>query len=87
MYYVIKLHEDKHVLCNWLTCRYRCMMYYVHLETYTCYTIYLHEDIHVSGIGNIFTLCIMQSIYVKIYMYYVIHEHAENHVNYENRYA
>ena len=48
-----------HVLCSWLTCRYRCIMYYV---------LCLHEDIHLSynifawrytGDGNTFTSCIL----------------------------
>ena len=30
-YPVIYVHEDTHVLCNWLTCRYRCIMYYVRM--------------------------------------------------------
>ena len=34
MQYVIYLHEDTHVLCNWLTCQYRCIMYYVYMKTY-----------------------------------------------------
>ena len=57
--YVIYVHGDVYVLCNWLTCQYRCMMYYVHMKTYMCYAIYLHEGVHVSGIDHIFALCSM----------------------------
>ena len=46
MQYEIYLHEDAHVLCNWLTCQYRCITYYVYMKTYMCYAICLYEDIH-----------------------------------------
>ena len=51
--------------CNWLTCRYRCIMYYVYMKTYTCYAIYLHEDIHVLCKPSIFPIWKVWSLKVS----------------------
>ena len=32
MYYVIRLHEDTHVLCNIVTWRYARIMYYIYMK-------------------------------------------------------